>query len=137
MNWLFRCYVRASERNVREDERQDVVDEWIHAAGDDAFEAALDTRLKYLAQQPRTEWKLPYFRLLHGPCIGLGEVRFKHASVQQRLLGAATGDGEYTWLLGAIEKGGKFVPKDACETALKRLAEVKHNRSNAHACDRD
>lgn len=115
----------------------DVVDQWIADRDDDAFEAILDTRLRYLAQTPRAQWGLPHFRLLHAECDGLGELRFKYRNVQQRLLGAATGTQEYTWLFAALEKGGKFVPKSACQSALARLVEVQKDRSFAHACDRN
>jgi hypothetical protein len=137
MVWTFRYYIEPRQRSLPEDDRQSIVKQWVSEVDDDGFEAKLDTRLKYLAQQPRSLWELPHFRLLHGDCDGLGELRFLHGRVQQRLLGAATGEAEYTWLFAATEKGGKLVPKAACKTALARLAEVIQDRSNARACDRN
>lgn len=53
-------------------------------------------------------------------------------NVQQRPLGYVSGNGEFTILFWAIEKGDKFVPKSACDIALKRKNEVLANRSRAN-----
>ncbi|WP_353448802.1 hypothetical protein [Sphingomonas aurantiaca] len=137
MVWTFRCYIEPRQRERPKADQQDIVEQWVSKIDNDGFAAKLDTRLKYLAQQPRSLWELPSFRLLHGDCDGLGELRFLHDRVQQRLLGAATGEAEYTWLFAATEKGGKLVPKVACKIALMRLDEVIQDRSNARACDRN
>lgn len=135
-SWNFCCYLEPNQRALPEEDRRDVVDRWTQLLGE-SFEADLDVRLKYLAAQPRPEWKLPYFRKLRGPYVELGEVRLFFDNVQRRLLGGSLGDGNWVWLIGCDEKGGDFVPKSAPKTALKRLAEVKKDRSIARACDRD
>jgi hypothetical protein len=66
-----------------------------------------------------------------GPCAGLAEIRFKADNVQQRPLGFHSGSQEFTILFWATEKGGKFVPLSACETALRRKAEVLGNKDRA------
>jgi hypothetical protein len=129
-DWQFRCYL------VRPD--LDVLDEWRAARdGDDALIAKLDTRLRFLKQQPRDRWTRPSFDTLSDDCAGLGEVRFEYKNVQYRPLGFASGKMEFTFVFVATEKGGKFVPKNACKVALERKAEVEADRSKARDCDPD
>lgn len=64
---------------------------------------------------------------------GISEVRFKSRKVQQRPLGYfGPQRKDYTFLLPAIEKGGKFIPKDAIKRAKDRKEIVTSNpeRSN-------
>jgi hypothetical protein len=60
------------------------------------------------------------YKELHGPCAGLGELKFKGEGVQQRPIGFRSGQNEFTILLWAHEKENKFVPLNACEEGLKR-----------------
>lgn len=126
MAWHFRCYL--------DGRGMDVIDEWRNAQ-EEALQAKFDQRLRYLRQQPRSEWKRPQFALLTAKCAGLGEIRMEYKNVQHRVLGCNTGDMEYSWLAHAIEKGGKFVDHKTCETAIIRAQEAKKDRNKTHACD--
>jgi hypothetical protein len=129
-DWRFRCYVVAD--NV------DVLDNWRQAhEGDDKLLVKLDTRLRFLQQQPRDKWVRPYFDTLSDDCAGLGEIRFQYKNVQYRFIGFASGAEEYTWVLTATEKGDKFVPKNACEAAQRLKRAVIADRSLAVDCDPD
>lgn len=129
-DWQFRCYLVGQDL--------DVLDEWRNAnAADDALIAKLDTRLRFLRQQPRDRWVRPNFDTLGNDCSGLGEVRFEYKNVQYRPLGFASGKMEFTFVFVAIEKGGKFVPKNTCKVAQERKAEVEADRSKARDCDPD
>jgi len=127
--WTFRCYLI---------DDVDVLDEWrkTHEA-DDKLLAKLDTRLRFLQQNPRESWKRPHYDTLSGECAGLGEVRFEHKNVQHRILGFSSGQMEYTFVLAATEKGNKFVPLSTCTTAQSRMREVVADRSRARDCDCD
>lgn len=114
--WRFRCYV--SGRGIDEIKR------W-YDEGEPKMGAAFLSRLQTLSQLEAHQWELPYFRWLHGDCRGLGEVRFKANGVQHRPLGFLSGD-TFTLLFGAKEKGGKFLPKSACEIAQARKIEIQN-----------
>lgn len=91
------------------------------------------SRLKILAGLPKPQWHEGYFKKLSGPYDGLWEIRFEVDNVQQRPLGFHITDSEFVILFWAREKGDKFVPKTACEIALKRKAEVVQNGNLKHA----
>jgi len=91
------------------------------------------SRLKILAGLPRARWHEGYFKKLSGLCDGLWEIRFEADNVQQRPLGFHVSENEFVILFWAREKGGKFVPKKACEIALKRKDELLKNGNLKHA----
>jgi len=125
--WAFRCYLINDN---------DVLDEWRKAnEADDKLLVKLDTRLRFLQQQPRDKWVRPYFDTLSDDCAGLGEVRFEHKNIQHRLIGFASGHLEFTFLMAVIEKGGKFVPLTTCTIAQTRKTQVLAERSLASDCD--
>ncbi|MBI3439007.1 MAG: type II toxin-antitoxin system RelE/ParE family toxin [Proteobacteria bacterium] len=129
-DWQFRCYLVGPDL--------DVLDEWrIAHADDDALQAKLDTRLRFLRQQPRDRWVRPYFDTLDDDCSGLGEVRFEYKNVQYRPIGFSSGKLEFTFVFVAIEKGGKFVPKNTCKVAQERKTETEKDRNKARDCDSD
>jgi hypothetical protein len=90
------------------------------------------SRLKILAGLARSEWHEGYFKKLSGSCEGLWEIRFVADNVQQRPLGFHISENEFVVLFWAREKGGKFVPRKACEIALRRKAELLQNGSLKH-----
>jgi Phage derived protein Gp49-like (DUF891) len=91
------------------------------------------SRLKILAQLRRTEWHEGYCKKLEGECDGLYELRFQSDKVQQRPLGFFLSDSIFVILLWATEKNNRFVPKAACEIALRRKTEVLADGRCAHA----
>lgn len=103
--------------------------DWYDGLGEEV-RAVFDARLDHLKQQPRNGWSMPHFRLLHGPCAGLGEIRFNARRVQYRPLGFfGPGPNEFTLLVGAIEKGGEIRPTSACAAALKYVSGLKLNQT--------
>lgn len=121
--WLFRHYVGTSGiSDVRA----------TYDRGSKKLQAKFLSRLRILYQLPQSDWHQGIYKALSGPGRGVAEIRFEVGNVQQRPLGFHSADHEFTILLWAIEKGGKFVPPSACETALKRKAEVERDRSLAN-----
>lgn len=97
--------------------------------GNVELKAKFVSKLKLLHRRPVESWRDPLAKQLHGVCSGLVEVRFKAGGVQQRPIGFFSGDHEFILLFWATEKGGKFVPKSACETANRWKLESINNRS--------
>lgn len=122
--WSFRCYVAPDGTNK--------IREWYDGSRKEV-KAKFLSRLKMLSHLPVEEWNDPLYKVLHGECAGLGEIRFKADRVQQRPLGFRSGNREYTILFCAIEKGDAFVPRSACKTALIRKKEAKRDRSRTDA----
>ncbi len=122
--WRFRCYL--SENG------HDVVREW-HDRQSTQVKARFLSRLRILSNLPLEEWNDNLYKNLKGDCDGLSEIRFKAGRVQRRPLGFHSGKHEFTILFCATEKGGRFVPKSACQTALGRKAEVLESRSRTNA----
>ncbi len=85
--------------------------------------------IDHLRQQPREKWGMPHFRKLHRECAGLGEFRFTLNRVEHRPVGyfGPDEDADFTILIPAIEKGGKFIPASTCEIAQRRKAETQEN----------
>ena len=121
--WTFRYY-------VPDDGRSDVKATYDH--GSAQLRARCFSRLKTLAGLPLGEWNENYRKALHGECAGLEELRFKADGVQQRPLGFRSGPTEFTILFWSTEKGGKFVPRSACEKALARKLEIEADRNRSH-----
>jgi hypothetical protein len=117
--WTFRTYV-SPQGDVE-------VTIW-YAAQTPTIQAAFDQRLRNLWQMTPQEWREPYTKTLEGPCEGLVEIRFKADRSQQRPLGFyGPGRMEFTIVLIAREIGDRFEPKNACEIAQARKANVIHN----------
>jgi hypothetical protein len=104
-----------------------------YEAGSKKLRAKFLSRITTLAQLEFLEWREPSFKTLHGECIGLGEVRFQADGVQQRPLGFRSGPREFTIVFWAIEKGDKFVPRNACRRALERKSEILADRNRSDA----
>lgn len=110
-NWRFFQAISAKGKGV--------VDEWLENASVRA-EIKFMERSRHLMQMPHGSWVENWAKKLHGNCDGLVEIRFKVDGVQQRPLGFfGPGKGEFTILLMATERNNRFVPKNACSTALR------------------
>jgi hypothetical protein len=126
--WLFKGFIKTGGANV--------VQEWCSNADDAAWEAFV-AHCEYLAPRPITAWAMPYTRILRGGkrskknCTGLIEFRFDAGNVEYRPLGFYSGKMEFTFLFFAEERGGEFVPPDACEIAKQRQTIVEADRSRA------
>ncbi|WP_193370076.1 type II toxin-antitoxin system RelE/ParE family toxin [Pelagibius marinus] len=123
-SWTFRTYASRSGRCE--------VEEWYDSLTPKA-QAKVLVRLEYLAQQPRSGWQRPHFAPLHGECSGLYEVRCKVEKVEVRLIGNfGPNRQDFTLLLVAEERGGKFRPPSSCSTAQDRWKELKIEPERAH-----
>lgn len=92
--------------------------------------------LEFLVQRPRREWRRPEFDLLSGKFREIGEVRLKVDKKQYRLLGFfGPGRSDFTLLVGSIKKGKNYDPKDALQTAVDRMSQVKADGSRSRVCD--
>jgi len=113
--WEFRCYVNSAGSNE--------IRTWFDLQPK-AVQGKFISRLQTLRQLAPELWVPKPFRWLRYECAGLGEIRFEVRNVQHRPLGFRT-DLTFTMVLCAIEKGGKFVPHNACATGLARKNEVQ------------
>ena len=108
---------------------QDVMIKWLKTLGK-ASRVKFNSRMRHLAAQPRSGWRMKSAKNLEA---GIWEIRFEADNTQLRPLGyCGPGPQDFTLLLGAIEKGGAFVPKDALKMAKKRKQEVEENGRLAH-----
>jgi hypothetical protein len=125
--WTFRHYV--SDRGV------DEIRTWYDAQTANV-RATFTSRLRFLSQNPQPGWPTNYFKLLTGkPCQGLGEVRMLVDKIQHRPL-CFFGDGRtLTFVICAIEKGGKFVPKNACKIGNHRKVEIQNDAARSKLSD--
>ena len=107
---------------------RNVIRDWLDVQGQKKRpKAKLNFRMQNLEGWPRHLWVEPYTKPLKGNCQGLIEIRADVQNVQYRLLGFhGPGDREVTLVFGAHERGGKFVPRSACEIALKRKGEAEN-----------
>ncbi len=79
--------------------------------------------------------EMPATRMLKGPCHGLMELRIPTPKIEYRPLCCyGPGRKEITILVGAVEKGDRFVPQSACSTALRRKARIGER---GRTCDHD
>ncbi|MGA7616256.1 MAG: type II toxin-antitoxin system RelE/ParE family toxin [Thermoanaerobaculia bacterium] len=108
-SWIFRDFI--SERGVNE------IREWIDSLPMKA-QIKIDRRISYL-QATRT-FDPQYISARDG-CDDIYELRVVCAGVQYRPLGCYGPErGEFTLLVGAVEKGSRLEPKDAPEIATHR-----------------
>lgn len=123
--WTFFDYVTAGGKNVFAD--------WLD---DQPFEAQEDIEqtIRYLEVTERFGRKV--VKKLSGKnAKGILEIRVKSNNVQYRPLICFGPDRhQITLLLGAIEKGDKFVPKDAVNRAARNKSDLdrNHDRCTRH-----
>jgi len=124
-------------RGFRSDRGRKEINEW-YKQQDFAVKAKFDVRVKYLSQRKQSEWEMPYFRILHGACKDLGEIRFFCNKVQHRAIGFFSASAEFIILLFAVEKGGKLEPRSCCDTAQERKQQVlRHRERYSHEWEID
>lgn len=114
--WAFRDYLDRRGANV--------VHEWIITLPIGA-QAKVDSILLIL--QAAKIWYPQYVSALRG-YQHIYELRIGFSGVQYRPLGCYGPDrGEFTILLGSVEKGGKL-PKGDCETAIERRKTILNEK---------
>lgn len=114
-------------------ERKNVVEEWLDSLGSErgVISTQLRVLLSYLREQPREDWDMPTYRQTLQGYPKIGEVRFKSCGKQIRVFGFfGPFHSMFTLLGGATEKGRRYNPPTAIETAEKRRQSVlKRERS--------
>jgi hypothetical protein len=85
---------------------------------------------------PLEEWRPLLFRWLHQDGQGLGEVRFKADSIQQRPLGFRGPEPDvFTIVLPSVqEKGNRFVPANALAQAQQIKSDILAGRRETIDC---
>lgn len=118
--WTIKVYSRDGETRI--------TDKWLKSLPVGA-QTEITTTLRYL--QTQKLWGRPYSAHLKGKFKQIHEIRIRWDGNQYRPLGFfGPNEGEFTLLIGAIEKGSKFEPKNAPAIANERrklaLREEKH-----------
>lgn len=123
-SWIFKDYVDSGGENV--------VRSWL-----DRQPKAAKAKINALIRRLEVvDWlDMPEVRMLQGECDGLMELRTQAGNVQYRPLCCyGPQRREVIILIGAIEKGRKFVPPSACRTAQERKAQLAERGCT---CDHD
>ncbi len=124
--WTIRCYVSPNGR--------DMIDDWTSRQSDEV-QAAVAVALEYLVQRTRKEWRRPEFDLLSGKMREIGEIRFK-VDKQYRILGFfGPARSDFTLLIGASKKSNNYDPRNALDTALDRMNQIKADGRRNRVCD--
>ena len=94
----------------------------------------MQTKLEYLVDRRRDEWKRPEFDALHGAAKGLGEIILKKIDgVQTRLIGFFDEQRSiFNIVLVVKKKQSQFEPRDWEEIAQKRKKEILTNPEKAN-----
>ena len=123
-HWIFKDYI--SERG------ENVIRRWLDGLPKRA-RIKIELRLRYLENVQYLNLEPQYVKQLVG-YEGLYEIRVVLDNVQYRPLGCyVPGErGQFALLIGAVEKGGKLEPRDACDTAVERKGTITFNRSRLH-----
>lgn len=125
--WEFRHYVDARGR--------DEIKEWYDGRLN-IDQGKIRVRLKFLSQNPHHAWPAAYFKALTGKtCVPLGEVRLLLSKVQHRPLTFFSPGMKMTFVICAEERGGNFVPKDACVIGKRRKAEIEADATRSKRSD--
>ena len=114
--WTFKCIIIKKGKSPIED--------WYHGLSPRA-QSRLDRVLEYLEDRPQADWDIKYFKQLT-KAKGICEIRFFVDKVQHRplVIFSPLKRHELVFVLPAIEKGGKFVPKDAINQAVNRAKKL-------------
>jgi putative component of toxin-antitoxin plasmid stabilization module len=93
----------------------------------------IDRRIRYLANVQYFHGEPQYIKRLVG-YEGIYEIRVVFGGDQYRPLGCYGPDeGQFTLLIGAMEQGDRFIPRDAPDIAIQRRAIILSDRSRI--CD--
>lgn len=102
------------------DRGENLIRSWLDGLPE-VVQAKIDDRLKTLRAMPIFP---PQYISNYKGHDKILELRVSHCGVQYRPLGChGPGRGEFTFLIGAIEKGGK-IPKGTLESAERRRAQI-------------
>jgi hypothetical protein len=108
---------------------EDVIKSWIKGLPKPA-QAEIKTGLRYLLTQQK--WDFPHVKKLHGSKY-IFEIRITSNKVRYRPLGFyGPKQNDFTLLVGAIEKGSQFEPKEALAIAEKRREAILKGKNYAN-----
>ena len=99
-------------------------------------QAKFRTRMLYLASTPQHKWEAPP-RYPYAKRVGdkIWEIRFLYGRIQHRPLGFfGPEQGVFTFVLGAREQNGRFVPRNALAIAVNRKHQIQEDGERAHEC---
>jgi len=122
--WVFRDFLDSNGRNV--------ILDWAQALPARA-QAKMDSMILVL-QAWKGPWP-PQYVSARTDCDDIYEFRIVSQGVQYRPLGCyGPRQGEFTFLLGAIEKGGKLVPREFCRIVQDPMKVIfaDRNRTRDH-----
>jgi hypothetical protein len=127
--WTIKCFVNEHGRDLFDGDLKKQ-----SAVARAEFRATLNG---LRAQPPIQGWCRPFgFDRLSGKYRDLGKLRFKADKVQHRPLGFfGPGKNEFTLLIWATERDGKFYPPSVRNTALKRMRLARTEPKHSHDCD--
>jgi hypothetical protein len=121
--WVFRDYL--AERGENE------IRLWLDGLPKRA-RIKIDVRLRHLENVRYFQGEPQYIKALVG-YDGIYEVRVISQNVQYRPLGCyGPGPGDFTLLVGAVEKGGRLEPREAADVAVKRREIILADRRRTH-----
>lgn len=122
--WTFKNYLSGNGENV--------IREWLHSLQKNA-RIKIDRRIRYLENVQYFHKEPQYIKALAG-YEGIFEIRVVLQNIQYRPLGCYGPDrAQFTLLVGAVERGSRFEPRDAPELALQRKEIIHLYRSRT--CD--
>lgn len=103
--------------------RRDEVLTWINTQ-QVKVRAKIKERIDDLEIAPIGDWVRPYIDKIHG-YDKLREIRIKFNSNEYRLIGCFGPERrEFTFLIGAVERDGKFTPRSALDIADRRSKDI-------------
>jgi len=122
--WIFKNFL--SERGENEIRR------WVNTLSKNV-RIKIDRRIRYLENVQYFQREPQYVKQMVG-YEGIYEIRIVFAGDQYRPLGCYGPDqGQFTLLIGAVERGNRLEPRDACALAMQRKAIIHNDRSRV--CD--
>lgn len=124
--WTIRCFGNARRKVFDEEYGEQSV----------AAKAEFRALLNVLRDQPIAGWTRPDFDRLGGKYRELGKLRFKADKTQHRPIGFfGPGQREFTLLVWATERDGKYAPPGVRDTALQRMKLIQSGAAETYEFD--
>ncbi len=112
--WIFKCFKSSSGTNE--------IEKWLNTLPK-KDKVNIDAMIRRL--EITRNWARPLTGKLKG-YENLVEIRVKSSNIQYRPIGCyGPKRGEFTILIGAVEKGDKFEPRNALDTAYARSVKIQ------------
>lgn len=112
------------------DGKTTIVNKWFKEQSA-SVKAAFLNRMNALVKLSENGWDRPDVGQLRGKeCKGLFEIVIFADNVQHRPIGYFSGKCEFTFVVFAVEKGGKLTPPNICKTAKERIKIIEDKKEN-------